>query len=169
MTDTGFVLTYMDNGVQIEPGSITDVLGLLGPEWRALHITVVPDSNGDSDLLLVGPPGVVAMTTRQRPGATAWVGSRSVTVDGQQTVILQNARSHAERSAGLVAVAAGRRIDVIPAVVFVGLAGFNVQHMPTDVQVTTDRRLRGWLGSLPVRLEADEVDAIAVASARISR
>ena len=41
-----------------------------------------------------------------------------------------------------------------------GLAGFNVQQMPADVHVTTDRRLRGWLASLPVRLEADEIEAI---------
>ena len=163
----------MDNGVQIESGSTTTrlpgLLGLVGPEWRVLHTVVLPDGSGDSDLMMVGPPGVVALTTRHRPGATAWVGSRSVTVDGQQTVILQNARSHAERSAGLLTVAAGGRVDVIPAVVFIGLAGFNVQHMPADVRVTTDRRLRGWLGSLPVRLEADEVEAIAVAASRISR
>lgn len=88
---------------------------------------------------------------------------------GRQTVIIQNARSHALRSAGLVAAAVGRRIEVIPAVVFLGLAGFNVRHMAADVQVTTDRRLRGWLASLPVRLEADEIDAIAVASAPTSR
>ncbi len=123
----------------------------------------------DLDLLLVGPPGVVALTMRTRPGATAWVGARSVTVDGHHTVILQNARSHAERSALLLAQASGRAIPVIPAVVLASLAGFNVQQMPSDVHVTTDRRLRGWLASLPVRLEADEIDAIATGSSRISR
>jgi hypothetical protein len=169
MTDTCSVITYMDNGVHIESGSTTDLLGMVGPEWRVLHTMVLPDGSGDHDVLLVGPPGVVALALRQRPGATAWVGSRSVTVDGQQTVFLQNARSHADRSAGLLAMAAGRRVDVIPAVVFVGLAGFNVQHMPADVRVTTDRRLRGWLASLPVRLEMDEVEAIAVGSSRIAR
>jgi hypothetical protein len=163
------VLTYLDNGVQIESGSPVDFVGLLGREWRLLHAVAVPGGNGDSDVLLVGPPGVVALTVRRRTGATAWVGSRSVTIDGQQTVIIQNARSHALRSAGLLAAATGRRIDVVPGVVFLGLAGFNVRHMAVDVQVTTDRRLRGWLTSLPVRLEADEIEAIARASARISR
>lgn len=169
MADTCFVLTYVDNGVQIESGSSNDVLGLLGSEWRLLHSVMLPDGSGDSDHLVVGPPGVVALTTRRRPGATAWIGARSVTVDGHHTTILHNARSHAERSAGLLAMASGRTIGVTPAVVLAGLDGFNVQHMPADVHVTTDRRLRGWLSSLPVRLEADEVEAIAVASSRISR
>jgi hypothetical protein len=158
----------MDNGVQIESGSTDDVLGHLGPEWRLLHSVVLTD-DGDSDHLLVGPPGAVALTTRRRRGATVWVGARSVTVDGQHTTILHNARSHAERSAGLLTVASGRKIAVTPGVVFAGLAGFNLQHMPADVHVTTDRRLRGWLGSLPVRLEADEIEAMVVASSRISR
>lgn len=163
----------MDNGVQIESGSSNDVhlgyLGHLGPEWRLLHSVVLPDGSGDSDHLLVGPPGVVALTTRRRVGATAWIGARSVTIDGQHTTMLHNARSHADRSAGLLAVASGRKVAVTPVVVLAGLEGFNVQHMPADVHVTTDRRLRGWLASLPVRLEADEVEAVAVASARISR
>ena len=127
------------------------------------------DDSGDRDFFLAGPPGVVALTTRRRPGATVWVGARSLTVDGQHTTILHNARSHAERSAGLLTVASGRRSRSPPRVVFADLAGFNLQHMPADVHVTTDRRLRGWLGSLPVRLEADEIESIAVASSRISR
>ncbi len=169
MADTCSVLTSMDNGVQIESGSTNDVVGRLGPEWRLLHSVIPTDGSDDSDHLLVGPPGVVALTTRRRPGATVWVGARSVTVDGLHTTILHNARSHAERSAGLLTVASGRTIAVTPGVVFADLAGFNLQHMPADVHVTTDRRLRGWLGSLDVRLEADEIEAIAVASSRISR
>ena len=96
MADTGSVLTYMDNGVQIESGSSNDVhlgyRGHLGPEWRLLHSVVLPDGSGDSDHLLVGPPGVVALTTRRRTGATAWIGARSVTIDGQHTTILHNAQ-----------------------------------------------------------------------------
>ena len=93
-----------------------------------------------------------------------------MTVDGQQTVH----RAERAQSCGALRRSGspwplGHRIDVVPAVVFVGLAGFNVRHMPVDVQVTTDRRLRGWLTSLPVRLEADEIEAIASASARIAR
>jgi hypothetical protein len=169
MADTCSVLTHMDNGVQFESGSSNDVLGHLGPEWRLLHSVGLTDDRGDSDHLLIGPPGAVALTARRRPGATVWVGARSVTVDGQHTTILHNARSHAERSTGLLTVASGRKVAVTPGVVFADLAGFNLQHMPADVHVTTDRRLRGWLVSLPVRLEADEIEAIAVASARISR
>ena len=95
----------------------TTSLGHLGPEWRLLHSVVLTDGSDDSDHLLVGPPGVVALTTRRRPGATVWVGARSVTVDGQHTTILHNARSHAERSAGLLTVASGRKIAVTPGVV----------------------------------------------------
>ena len=89
--DTCSVLTHMDNGVQIESGSNNDVLGHLGPEWRLLHSVVLTDDSGDHDHLLVGPPGVVALTTRRRPGATVWVGARSVIVDGQHTTILHDA------------------------------------------------------------------------------
>ena len=69
MADTCSVLTYMDNGVQIESGSSNDVLGQLGPEWRLLHSAVLPDGSGDSDYLLVGPPGVVALTARPLIGS----------------------------------------------------------------------------------------------------
>src|SRR3954470_9979563 len=102
----------MDNGVQIESPSTDDLLGHMGPEWRLLHSVVMTDDSTDSDHLLVGPPGVVALARRCPPGANVWVGARSVTVDARHTTILHNARSHAERSAGLLSVASGRTIEV---------------------------------------------------------
>jgi hypothetical protein len=171
------VITSTDSVVRAECDSIQDLLETIGPGWRRLHTTarrvVRPGDRDDRDdrdeihdgeALIVGPPGVVALTIRSRRGATAWVGARSVTVDRQHTVLLQNARSHAERSARLLSVACGRRVAATPAVVLANLAGFNVQQMPRDVHVTTDRRLRGWLGSLPVELEADEIDEIGTVS-----
>jgi len=158
----------MDNGVRTEP-VLSDPIDVLGHDWRVLHTVVRPDGSGDHDVLAVGPPGVVALTARHRPGSTVWVGARSVTVDGGHTVILHNARSYAERSSALLTSASGRPIDVVPVVVLAELESFNVRHMPSDVHVTTDRRLRGWLRSLAVRLEADEVESIAVAAAPVVR
>ena len=170
MADTSPVITSTDSVVRGQSDSIRDrdLLEDLGPGWRRIPTaanadsTVDRDDRDDRDILLVGPAGVVALSTRRRPGATVWVGARSVTVDGQHTVVLHNARSHAERSATLLSMASGRDIVATPAIVFAGLGGFNVQQMPRDVHVTTERRLRGWLASLPLRLEPDEIDAIAL-------
>ena len=167
--DTHRVISQMDNDVRTESAGTRDLFDGLGPEWRLVAIGAAADLDDDRELLLVGPPGVVALATRRRPGATGWVGARSVAIDGQHTVFLQNARSHAGRWATLLDQACGGAVHVTPAVVLAGLGGFNVRQMPADVHVTTDRRLRGWLASLPARLEADEIEAIADTSARLAR
>ena len=126
----------MDNGVQTEP-VLSDPLDVLGHDWRVLHTVGRSDGSGDHDVLAVGPPGVVALTARRRPGSTVWVGARSVTVDGGHTVILHNARSYAERSSALLTSASGRPIDVVPVVVLAELEsraaarGYARMHLTT--------------------------------------
>ena len=56
---------------------------------------------------------------------------------------------------------------VAAAIVFVDLDDFTVKQIPSDVHVTTCRRVLGWLRSLPVALDADAVEEI-YAKARLS-
>jgi hypothetical protein len=51
-------------------------------------------------------------------------------------------------------------VEVTPVIVFVDLADITEKGMPADVHVTTRRRLRRWLTSLPSNLGSAEVDEI---------
>lgn len=125
-------------------------LAKLGPGWHYLHAVEVGDRGSDIDHVVIGPPGVITINTKRHPGGKAWVGERTVMVNGQKTDYLRNSRFEAKRAARLLSAACGKPIDARAAIVFVDLDDFNLKQMPSDVHVTTRRRLIGWLRSLPV-------------------
>lgn len=135
-------------------------LAKLGPAWRVLHAVEVGTRGSDIDHILIGPAGVFTLNAKCHPGAKAWVGERSVMVNGQRTRYLRNARFEAERATRLLTAACGFEVAVRACVVFVDLQIFDVKQMPPDVQVTTRKRLLPWLMSLPCSLEIGAIEAI---------
>lgn len=124
-------------------------LAKLGPGWHYLHAVEVGDRGSDIDHVVIGPPGVITINTKRHPRGKAWVGERMVMINGQKTDYLHNSRFEAKRAAKLLSSECGKPIEARAAIVFVDLDNYNVKQMPTDVHVTTRRRLVGWLRSLP--------------------
>ena len=113
----------------------------LGPTWRVLHAVEVGNRGSDIDHVLIGPAGVLTLNAKRHPRGKAWVGDHMVLVGGQRTDYLRNSRFEAQRAARLLSAAGGRNVPVVPVIVFVDLDDFKVKQMPTDVHVTTCRRL----------------------------
>jgi len=139
----------------------------LGPGWRVLHAVEVGENGSDIDHIVIGPAGVFTLNTKCRPRGKAWVGEHMVMVNGQRTKYLRNSRFEAKRACRLLSEACGQSVGVSPAVVFVDLCDFSVKQMPSDVHVTTRRRLVGWLRSLPAIIDGGTVEKI-FAKARLS-
>lgn len=142
-------------------------LARLGPGWHCLHAIEVGNRGSDIDHVVIGPPGVITINTKRHPRGKAWIGERMVMINGQKTDYLRNSRFEAERAAKLLSAACGRSIEVRAAIAFVDLDDFNVKQMPSDVHVTTRRRLLGWLRDLP-RVVSDEQVEEVFAVARVS-
>jgi len=96
------------------------------------------------------------------------VGERLVMVNGQKTDYLRNSRFEAKRTAKLLSAGCGKPIDAQAAIAFVDLDGFTVKQMPSDVHVTTRRRLIRWLRSLPVVASPEAVEEIFAVARLIS-
>jgi hypothetical protein len=142
-------------------------LARLGPSWHCLHAIEVGNRGSDIDHVVIGPPGVITINTKRHPRGKAWIGERMVMINGQKTDYLRNSRFEAERAAKLLSAACGRSIEVRAAIAFVDLDDFNVKQMPSDVHVTTRRRLLGWLRDLPRVVSDEQVEEI-FAVARVS-
>lgn len=139
----------------------------LGPDWRVLHAVEVGENGSDIDHIVIGPAGVFTLNAKRHPRGKAWVGERMVMVNGQRTEYLRNSRFEAKRACRLLSEACGRYVDVMPAIVFVDLEDFTVKQMPSDVHVTTRRRLIKWLRSVPAAIDNGTVEEI-FARARLS-
>lgn len=142
-------------------------LAKLGPGWHHLHAVEVGDRGSDIDHVVIGPPGVITINTKRHPRGKAWIGERMVMINGQKTDYLRNSRFEAKRAAKLLSAACGKSIEVQAAIAFVDLDDFNVKQMPSDVHVTTRRRLLGWLRDLPTVVSHEQVEEI-FAVARVS-
>lgn len=129
-------------------------------DWRVLHAVPVGEKGSDIDHVVIGPPGVITINTKRHPRGDAWVCSRALLINGHKTNYLPASRFEAERAADLLSAACGRPIDVRPAIVFVDLEDIKIKEMPTDVHVTTRRRVVEWLHSLPTTTTAADVEYI---------
>ena len=92
---------------------IAHELNKLGGEWRVLHAVEVGVRGSDIDHVVIGPPGVITLNTKRHPNGKAWVGERSVMVNGFRTDYLRNSRHEASRASRLLTTAHGQAITVI--------------------------------------------------------
>jgi hypothetical protein len=70
-------------------------LDKLGASWHVLHAVEVGDRGSDIDHVLIGPPGVITVNTKRHPDGKAWIGERSILVNGHRTDYLRNSRHEA--------------------------------------------------------------------------
>lgn len=135
-------------------------LARLGDSWHRLHAVEVGERGSDIDHVVIGPPGVFTLNAKRHPHGKAWVGERAIMINGQRTDYLRNSRFEGKRAAQLLTEACGSPVAVKPVIVFVDLDTFNVKQLPSDVHVTTRRRLLDWFRSLPPTLTPDDVEMI---------
>jgi hypothetical protein len=141
--------------------------------WDVLH-AVTPDGSSSAGRaaardpqvghLVVGPPGVFAVTTLHTPGARVRVGSHVVWVGDGLREYLRNARTEANSVARRLERALGSPVRVRPVLAFVGAAAIDTHDGHPDVLVVAaqalDRELRDCRGELSLP-ERDRIVAAA--------
>lgn len=131
------------------------VLTALPPGWYLLHAVPVGE-RADIDHVVVGPPGVVVITTEHHPGIDVTAGTHTVFVAGQPTSYLRDIRRDAARAASALGDLV---VPVYPVVCVVGARRLRRSSPAEDVTVVTAPLLVPTLVALPAALEPAEVEA----------
>jgi hypothetical protein len=131
----------------------------LGNGWRVLHAVPVGEKGSDIDHVVIGPPGVFTLNTKNHSRSKVWVAEKTFMVNGQAKGYFGNSRFEAKRASRLLSVAAGFDVPVDPVIVVMA-AQLTVKAQPPGVTVVARRRIRKWLTELPAILPADRVEEI---------
>jgi hypothetical protein len=139
----------------------------LGEGWRVLHAVPVGERGSDIDHVVIGPPGVFTLNTKNHSGANVWIADRSFLVNGQKTDYVRNSRHEANRAAKLLSASCGFAVSVEPIIVL--MAGtLKIKAEPTDVRVVVRRQIANRLLKLPPTLGPDAVERIYEQARRAS-
>jgi hypothetical protein len=133
----------------------------LGPTWKALHAVPVGSKGSDIDHLLIGPPGVFTLNSKNHPTGNVWVYYDAFAVNGRRYPYIRNSRFEARRASKLLTRAVGSQVDVHGVVVVLGArGGFKIKQQPNDVRVASRKQLASWLGGLPAQQSQADVELI---------
>ncbi|MFC5382709.1 NERD domain-containing protein [Aquipuribacter nitratireducens] len=148
-------------------------LATLGTGWHVWH--GVPLEGGSLvDHLVVGPAGVVAVTTRCHPGTRAWLDADRLRVGGQPKTYVRDARRRADAvervveqavagAVGDASAGTARRPPVQAVLVLAGSRGVEVRHPAPGTVVLAEPDLLPWLQERPAVLAASAVSRLALA------
>ena len=142
-------------------------LSKLPTGWRVLHSLQMDETGSDIDHLVIGPPGIVAVSTKHHPKGKVTVYDRTVYVNGHAAHdhVWTSERS-AKRVAATLTSACGFKVPTHGAIVFVDVAEFTEKGRPYGVTVTTRPRLVDWLTSLPAHLHERQIEHIWIEARR---
>jgi hypothetical protein len=174
--------------------AVGEMLDQLGPKWDVLHVvpvtpigfefvdgvdaagddhTVRAQNHGDClgmriDHLVIGPPGVFALTAENYPGQEVRVSGDSMTIGGAEVDDLTAARRLSEAAAERLESAAHRPIRVEPIIVVIDSGKLVMREQPSDVTVVTARNLLRELTRAERSLAGSEVAYISDVADRTS-
>jgi hypothetical protein len=133
----------------------------LGPAWRVLHAVPIGNNGSDIDHVLIGPPGVFTLNSKNHPTGKIWVYYDAFAVNGRRYPYVRNSRFEARRAPNLLTRAVGSPVDVNGVVVVLGArGGFTIKQQPSDVRVVARNQLASWLSRLPERQDQADVELI---------
>jgi hypothetical protein len=134
-------------------------LAKLSAEWRVLHAVPVGAKDSDIDHVVVGPPGVLTLNTKNHSGKSVWVAERSFMVSGQKTDYLRNSVFEGNRATALLSKACGFDVPVEPVIVVMA-EKLTIKAQPQGVHVVARKSLVKWLKSRPPALTPEGVAEI---------
>ena len=134
-------------------------LAKLGDGWRVLHAVPVGERGSDIDHVVIGPPGVFTLNTKNHPGKNIWVAERTFMISGQKTDYLRNSIFEGRRVTKLLSRSCGFDVPVEPVIVVMA-AKLTVKAQPMGVLVVGRKGLVKWLKSLPATLTPEGVAEI---------
>jgi hypothetical protein len=127
--------------------------------WHLLHSVPVGEEDSDIDHVVIGPPGVFTLNTKNHSRKKVWVAEKAFMVSGQKTNYLRNSRYEAARASKLLTAACGFDVQVEPIIVVIA-AELTIKAQPADVHVVARKRIGKWLERRPATLSPEAVEAI---------
>ena len=137
---------------------VAGVLSRLGPGWTVLHAVPVGSGESDIDHVVIGPPGIFTINTKNHSGHKIFVGGGSLTVDGHRTEHMRNSVHEAQRASKLLSKVAGGPVTVMPLIVLVGVDRLSIGRKRPTVTVLHAEQLQRWLQKRP-QVHSDEAVA----------
>lgn len=136
----------------------------LGQDWTVLH--AVPVGTGDSDIdhVVIGPPGVFTINTKNHAGKSVWVAGRTLMVSGHKQNHIRNSIHEAARAGKLLSAATEFPVTVTGVIALVGVKSLTIKVAADGATVLTAAQLPRWLSKRPPALSEDAVVRIAAAA-----
>jgi len=141
--------------------AVAAVLAELPAGWEVFHAVPVGDRGSDIDHVVIGPGGVIAITTKHHPGEYIWVGGSTFMVSGHKEAYLHSAISGAERVTTLIRSRVPLLEAARPVIALVDPKQITIRYRPEHVAVLDARDLRRWLIDLPEVLSDADAHQVA--------
>lgn len=135
--------------------------------WHVIHAVPVGDLGTDIDHVVIGPPGVFSLNTKNHTGNRVAVTVNGVYVNRQKTLYLEKSRFEGMRASDLLSNACGRTVDVQPLIVVLA-DHLTITVQPPGVYVVGRKFIAKWLSKRPARLTSQEVEEIFAVARRSS-
>lgn len=140
---------------------VGDALRGLGAEWHVVHAVPHGGSDADIDHLVVGPPGVLTISTENHAGRRIQVAGAALFVDTSDIPVAEHEARLASRA---LTRAVGTPVIATPLVVVVDPARIVRGPVASPVEVVDVRALVDHLTALPALLPPNLVRTIARAA-----
>lgn len=133
--------------------------------WTVLS-SIVKRSGADIDHLLIGPPGVFTVNTKNHVGAAVWVGEQTVRINGIDSPYLRNSRHEAASAQRILTAAVGMDVAVTPILAFVNAVSIDAHACKDDVLVVNGEDIDTILRERLAVYSIQERDRILAAARR---
>jgi hypothetical protein len=148
---------------------VASILSTLGDSYTVLHSVPVGSGTTDIDHVVISDAGVFTINTKYSPGKDVWVAGRGVVVGGFKQPYVRNSLAEAHRAADSLSKASGLTVPVTALIVFVDPAKLTRKatagagEYEPDIQVISDRELKGTLGGRP-EFSPEQISRIVAAA-----
>ena len=153
---------------------VASILAALGPEWAVFHVepdAPQPDpSEPDApvvitephiDHLIIGPPGIFAITSKNHTGHTVIATGDAIILDTRKTRYMAKSLYEASRASEFLQRATGAPVAATPLIVVVGVQKIARRIKPPLVRVVPSSKLVQVLAKEPRVMSDDMVAYLA--------
>jgi hypothetical protein len=142
-------------------------LNKLGPSWRVIHSVPVGANDTDIVHVVMGPPGVFTLNTKNHLGKRVTVYDYAIYVSGVKQPYLSKSKAEGRRGSKILSTACGFEV-VVDRVVVIIADELVLKGRPKQVDVVGRRKVAGWLDRRPIQLSSDRIETIYSAACRRS-
>jgi hypothetical protein len=131
----------------------------LGDRWKVIHSVPVGTGDTDIDHVVIGPPGVFTLNTKNHVGGRVTVTAKAIYVNGTFQPYLAKSRAEGKRATKLLSASCGYEVVAQPLIVVMANE-LKIKSLADDVHVVGRKRISRWLLSQRQTLAPEEVEAI---------